>query len=169
MLFEYDRGALAAGDLWRGLTGHLVHYSGSHLAWNLLGFGVLGLLCESADRTRFGVAVGASALLIPLGLQLAPELSAYRGLSGVTSALFGLLAVDVVRGQWARGERGAAALTTALATAFVAKLAHTWSGGDPLLVTGFDTTVEPVPLAHAIGLAVGVGTGFCKKEGRNES
>ena len=154
---EYDRALLGAGQVWRVLTGHLSHYSGSHLLWNLLGFAVLGAICERAQPRGFIWALALSLVLIPLGLWWgAPELVAYRGLSGVTSALFGLAAAHLVRQQVRDGRPGQAWLSAACGVGFVGALAHTWLGGETLLISGYGHEVAPVPLSHAIGLVVGV-------------
>ena len=43
-LLRYDRDAILAGQLWRVLTGHLVHLGGSHLAMNLVGLALIWML-----------------------------------------------------------------------------------------------------------------------------
>jgi len=154
---QYDRGALLRGQLWRPLTSHLAHYSWSHLVWNALGFGVVGALCERRQRRRFAWALAVSAVAIPAGLWWAePELTSYCGLSGATSALFGLLCVTVIRDQIRAGQRGAALISAGLCVGITALLVQTWLTGEALLVSGFGTQVVPVPLAHAIGLGVGI-------------
>ena len=35
---QYDRAAIAAGELWRILSGHWTHVSADHLFWNVLAF-----------------------------------------------------------------------------------------------------------------------------------
>ena len=156
-MIEYERVAISGGALWRGLLGHLAHYSWSHLAWDTLGFVALGAVCERTNRRTFAWAVGLSALAISVGLYFAlPELGHYRGLSGVTSALFGLLAVQVVRAHWRSGRCGVAVLSVALCLSFVAVLVRSWLAAESLLVEGLGGQVAPVPLSHAIGLGIGV-------------
>src|SRR6185369_3312498 len=63
---QFDRSALDAGQWWRAFTGHFTHWSGEHLAWDLLTFWGLGILCESEDRRKFVVVLLASSLFISL-------------------------------------------------------------------------------------------------------
>lgn len=87
---RYDRDALAAGEIWRILSGHLAHLNGVHLLLNLLG---LFLLCElllddlpagHAWALSVVSAVGASGFLWCWH----PEVRWYAGLSGVLHGLW---------------------------------------------------------------------------------
>ena len=42
-----DRTAVGQGEVWRLLTGHLLHYTPRHLGWDLLAFLLLGGWCEA--------------------------------------------------------------------------------------------------------------------------
>ena len=96
-LLRYDRPAIAAGELWRLLTGHFVHLGYQHLAVNLAGLGIVWLLVGR----RFGdwqwVLVAAiSIAAINAGFWwLDTDLTWYVGLSGL---LHGLLAAGAIRG-----------------------------------------------------------------------
>jgi rhomboid family GlyGly-CTERM serine protease len=84
---RYERNALLDGQLWRALTGHLVHLSWSHLGFNL-GLGALAVALFGRDLrwpAALVCALGTSAGLF-LGSIRVPW---YAGLSGV---LYGLLA-----------------------------------------------------------------------------
>src|SRR6476469_4424907 len=95
---QFDRQAVACGELWRLATSHFVHWSGDHLFWDVLALGMLGWLCERDGVAPFLRCVAVSAVLIPLTLWFAaPQMSTYRGLSGIDSAVFALLAVRVGR------------------------------------------------------------------------
>ena len=86
-VLQYDRSALAGGEWWRSLTGHVTHWNGDHLFWDLSVFVILGALCERTCRRSFGAAVASSALLIPLAVWVfLPGMELYRGLSGIDSA-----------------------------------------------------------------------------------
>jgi rhomboid family GlyGly-CTERM serine protease len=82
---RYDRDALAAGEAWRLITGHLVHLGWGHLWPNLLALVVMASLFEEVLSTRAWAAVSlAAALSIDLGLYvLEPQVQWYVGLSGV--------------------------------------------------------------------------------------
>jgi len=93
-LLQYRRSEIQAGEWWRIFSGHLVHLSWSHLAMNLLG---LWLICQLFPGRRPAtihclyrlplLAVGTS-----LGLLFwSPEISWYRGLSGLLHGLLVLV------------------------------------------------------------------------------
>jgi len=95
-LMRYDRGAIAAGELWRLVTGHLVHLGPMHLALNAAGLVlVAALVGNRLGVGAWGVVFLTTALTISGGLWLAaPRLTWYVGLSGV---LHGLLVAGAVR------------------------------------------------------------------------
>lgn len=81
----FDRQAILAGQIWRIWTGHLVHFSVQHA---LVDTSVLFLLGAVAERelglSRVGLALFVGAPAISVGLLiLAPEMSYYRGASGL--------------------------------------------------------------------------------------
>jgi rhomboid family GlyGly-CTERM serine protease len=88
--FRYDRNAILVGEVWRLVTGHLVHLNMTHLLINLIG---LFLLCEllwDVLPLRHGVGIllatmlGASLML----WWLDPAVVWYVGLSGVLHGLW---------------------------------------------------------------------------------
>ncbi len=84
-LLSYQREAVLTGEVWRLLTGHLVHGGWLHTAGNIAGLLlILGLFGRELDCVHL-VAVGLlSAFVISLAMILwYPEVSAYVGLSGV--------------------------------------------------------------------------------------
>jgi len=100
-LVEYDRRLVCAGEAWRIATCHLTHWNLDHLLWDTFALGVLGVMCERRSRSRWLVCLIASAVAIPLAvLVLQPEMATYRGLSGLDTALFTLLAVGMLREKW---------------------------------------------------------------------
>jgi rhomboid family GlyGly-CTERM serine protease len=89
-LLRYDRDAILAGQLWRLLTGHLVHLGGSHLVMNLVGLALIWMLFGRLMSTAAWLAtLLSSALTVSLGLLVFnPELMWYVGLSGVLHGMF---------------------------------------------------------------------------------
>lgn len=92
---RYDRQAVSGGEVWRLLTGNLVHLGWSHLWLNAAGLVLIYLLFGPLLSTRLWILHG---ILISLGvglglLWLNPELRWYVGLSG---SLHGLFAVGVL-------------------------------------------------------------------------
>lgn len=101
---RYDRAAIAAGEAWRLLTGHLVHLGAMHLALNAAGLVLVAALVGPHMRLpAWGTAFVVSALAISAGLWLvAPGLDWYVGLSGV---LHGLLVAGAAAAIGERRER----------------------------------------------------------------
>ncbi len=96
---EYQREALQAGELWRLLSGQLIHLNPPHLLMNLAGLWLIWLLffIREAPMVTCLYRLPAILLLTALGLWLLnPEVTWYRGLSG---ALHGLLTLALLR-QW---------------------------------------------------------------------
>jgi len=82
---RYDRQALEHGEIWRLLSGHLVHLGMAHVLLNISALLILRLIFQDfLDLTRWGLAAATSVIGIDLGLYLvAPQIEWYVGLSGV--------------------------------------------------------------------------------------
>jgi rhomboid family GlyGly-CTERM serine protease len=147
-LLEYNR----SGDTWRLITCHFTHFSQEHLLWDLLAFMVLGAMCEKMDRGRYLLCVGVSTAFISTAVWTAlPCMTIYRGLSGLDSALFGLLAARL----WLE-RRNYRWLIGAFALLFAGKIGYELFTQSAFFVSSFNALVRPVPLAHAAGAAAGV-------------
>jgi rhomboid family GlyGly-CTERM serine protease len=87
---RYDRAAVLGGQVWRLLTGHLVHLGWIHLAMNLAGLVLIWLLFgRTYNVGQWTVTVVACAVGISLGFVMVhPELMWYVGLSGVLHGMF---------------------------------------------------------------------------------
>ena len=103
-LLVYDRQAVLNAELWRLATASLVHFSGSHLFWNLLVFAVAGLSVETEDRKGF-LAVCALAALLPSITYVAacPEVARYGGLSGLSTGAMAYLCLHRLRDGGSNG------------------------------------------------------------------
>lgn len=147
-MLRYDRDAILAGQLWRLLTGHLVHLGASHLAMNLVGLALIWMLFGRLMSTRAWLAtLLASALAVSLGLlAFNPGLTWYVGLSGVLHGMFLAGAIlSIVAGYRAE---------IMLLAFIVAKLAwEQWAGPLPgsAEVAGGDVIVD----AHLYGAIAG--------------
>lgn len=159
-LLEYNRPAMLAGQAWRALTGHFAHWSFSHWVWDAAVFAGLGVVCESISGRGFLRCVGVSMAAISLAVWAAmPGMDAYRGLSGVDSALFGMLAAWVLRTAL-RERRWTRAIPPALfLVGFLAKLAFEFTTQSTIFVQSAPN-VYAVPLAHLVGLFVGIPIGI---------
>ena len=106
-VFIYDRVAILHGEWWRLWTGHWVHFSFSHLAWDLAVVLAAGAWLE---RLRPGLLVRLAVIGAPLSsvglLGLTPDMQRYGGLSGLAMGTVTLLALTQLesrrsgRGWW---------------------------------------------------------------------
>lgn len=142
---RYEREAVLQGELWRLLSGHLVHADWAHLAWNVLGVLLVWVLFAGEYTVGGWLAVMlASTAATVLGfLLLEPDLGWYVGLSGV---LHGLMAAGLV--AWLHTRRDP--LTIAVAAVFLAKLAWEHVHG-PLPLTAGTLAVPVIHEAHSYG------------------
>jgi len=116
---RYEREPVLAGEYWRLLTGHLVHFDARHLALNVAG-GVLiaFLFARTYSILQWVLILAASTIAIDVGFLLfEPQLDWYVGASGV---LHGALAAGAV--AWWRTE--SRLFATILSAIVVGKLAH---------------------------------------------
>ena len=155
---EWERDAIGRGELWRLFTGHFTHWSLDHLVWDVLAFVVLGVWAFSQSVARFWSTLIGSTLAIGVAMLVwAPDLTTYRGLSGVDSALFALVVVTV----WRTGSRGWRWAAVVAFFAFAGKTAFELMTGATLFVRSMGSGVSAVPLAHLVGAVLGVIVGSC--------
>jgi rhomboid family GlyGly-CTERM serine protease len=83
-VFIFDRKAVLQGEVWRLLSSHFVHFNDTHLAYNMLAFGVAGWIVERKSYLHFAILYVLMALVISSSLFiLKPTMSYYGGLSGM--------------------------------------------------------------------------------------
>lgn len=111
-LLRYETARIHEGEIWRLLSGNLVHLGWGHLLLNLLGLGLIwGLFWGCFSPLAWSAVSLISALAVGLGLfWFAPQLEWYVGLSGMLHGLFVAGAVGGIR----RGDRREAILLVAL-------------------------------------------------------
>ena len=152
-LLQFDRAAVTRGELWRLATGSLAHWSFGHLAWDLAAFIALGVACVRRCPRAAAWTLACGSLAIGAAVWFwQPHLSTYRGMSGLDAALFALLAVDLLMGTTLHAVRAACA---AVLLCFLAKLDFELMSGRSFFVDSAAAGFVPVPLAHAVGAAVG--------------
>jgi rhomboid family GlyGly-CTERM serine protease len=143
---RYERDAiLRGGEVWRLVTGHLVHADAAHLAWNLAGLALVAwLFVREYSRRDWLVILVASTAAVDLGfLALEPHLEWYVGFSGV---LHGLMAGGLL--AWLVRYRDA--VTALVAVLFVAKLGWEHLVG-PLPFTAQTLSLPVIHSAHTYG------------------
>ncbi len=155
-LLQFDREALARGELWRAITGNLVHLTWSHLLLNLMGLALIWALFAPVLRTRAWAGAGlASALAVSLGLWLFdPAVLWYVGLSGVLHGWFAAGAVAALR----RGERSFALALLVLAAKLIWEQ---WQG--PLAQSAVLTGGTVIVSAHLYGALGGLAAGLLSR------
>lgn len=158
---QWERGRSFPGSLLTSLTGHLTHWSRDHLIWDLATFIGLSILCLRLIPHRYGRCLGIAALAIPLEIALnQPSFQSYRGLSGIDSALFGLLLAALWRrGSRTDGDQSAKLLAVIGATGFLGKSLLELINGQTLVVDATAAGFTPAVSAHLVGLASGLIAG----------
>ncbi|MEY4489693.1 MAG: hypothetical protein RIQ79_2201 [Verrucomicrobiota bacterium] len=155
---EFRRAAVNThGELWRLVTAHLAHFGADHLRWDVAALLILGVMAERENRRRFAFTLSVAALAIGLGVWLGqPHFETYRGLSGIDSALYGLVCARLLADGW-RVRHGFSIAVGGLALAgFALKCGAELTSGATVFANAAADHYAPVPLAHLIGLAAGI-------------
>lgn len=102
---RYERSAVLAGEVWRLISGNLVHTGWIHLGLNAVGLGLLvPLMPRAMGQGRGGLAVLVTGLAVGLGLLLGePRVEWYVGLSGVVHGLAVVAGLGMLRAAPATG------------------------------------------------------------------
>jgi rhomboid family GlyGly-CTERM serine protease len=98
---QYHRVFIAEGELWRLISAHLTHLGWGHLIMNLVGFWlILALFPTTRPPLRCLTLLLLMMLGTSLGLWLfSPEVTWYRGLSGILHGLLCWGALNQLRQQ----------------------------------------------------------------------
>lgn len=144
-----ERTALVRGEVWRLWTAHWVHFSASHLAWNLAALLAAGTWLEHLRPGWLLRHAAVAAPLISLALLvLEPAMRVYGGLSALATSVVTLLALEQLQSR--RADRP---LWTALLLMVAAKIVYE-AGHASALFAHFDAPgVRPSAWAHATGAA----------------
>ena len=156
-VLQYDRGRIMAGELWRLVTCHVTHWNAEHFLWDLLMFVVLGAWCEwrQPKQMRMCLVLGAAAVTGTVFFFF-PDINAYRGLSGVDTALFTLLAVELFREGRQAGDRWQCLVTAGLLVGFVGKILYEAIVGGTIFVDEQAAGFVPLVWDHLAGAVVGI-------------
>ena len=98
-LLRYDRVAISEGELWRLLSGHIVHLGWSHFFLNGIGLLLIFYLVESRFTILQWLIIALVAIAgIDIGFWIwQPQLIWYVGLSGLLHGFLAAGAVDGIR------------------------------------------------------------------------
>lgn len=147
MLLCFDRLAIARGEWWRLITGHLIHSSYDHLLWDVLAFFCVAVYIELKSLKLLWVALLSGCVSVD-ALLLSPwsGLSFYCGLSGL---LFAPLCVAL----WLNWQKATGIYATAPVLICVGKVVWELSQPSAFLVT---SGWPAYPMAHVAGIIGGV-------------
>lgn len=165
LLCEYSRAAIARGEVWRLWTSSFVHFSGSHLFWNLLVVAIAGIWAELRAPRAVRAYLAVAPLVIGLALWwFQPSLETYRGLSGVAAGLVVVMA-------WLLAREGKKIEAATIALLVVLKIAAEAVSATPLLARFVDDRIIPVAAAHLAGAlsAAGILVGYLAAKMRKKS
>jgi rhomboid family GlyGly-CTERM serine protease len=157
LALQLDRAAFVWPQCWRIVTCQFTHFGMDHLLWDVLVFLILGMICERIDRRKKIQVIAISIIAIPMMVILClPGIQTYRGLSGIDSALFGLLAAHLIRENVQAKRRIGVIFTISLVIAFLLKLLIEMLYGVTVFADSAAGGFIPVPLAHLVGLLIGL-------------
>lgn len=143
----YDRQAILIGEFWRLLTASLVHFSPSHMFWNVLVFCAAGWAIEAEGFPGFRLVCVFSAVMPGITFLVAlPELQRYGGLSGpATGAVAYFCLSNVLKTKKNR------VIWTAILVGTGAKIVAEIIMDAPLFVRTETVPFQVLPSAHMIG------------------
>jgi rhomboid family GlyGly-CTERM serine protease len=151
-LLIYDRAAIIHGEIWRLLTGNLVHFSITHLVYNLIAWLIAGTIIEFHGYRFFPALCLSSSIFIGVTLFiLEPELYFYAGLSGMVSAAVTYLCLHGI------GEKGIWRwLCAATLTGLITKTVIEMRSGSSFMLLISEENFAPVPLSHLAGIIAAI-------------
>lgn len=147
---------IAHGQPWRALTGPLVHATWGHLVRDLALVAIAGVAYEAPLRSRRALLFAGGLVLPAIAVLAAGDAAWYCGLSGLSHALLAAaLSYELVV------RRGAArAAVAVLCAVCAAKPIYELATGAPAFAMSLGDGVVQVPLAHAVGVLVGIACGL---------
>jgi rhomboid family GlyGly-CTERM serine protease len=156
LALRYDRQAVLEGEVWRLITGHLVHGSVRHLLMNELGLLLVAALLARDYTLRGWIAIYlAGVLAIDVGFVFfEPQLEWYVGLSG---ASHGAVAAGAVASWRHENRLIAAAISVVLLGKLALEFRH---GGSPF--AGLPVVVEAHRYGAIGGACAGLGILFAR-------
>lgn len=87
-VFIFDRAAVLNGEFWRIFSCHWIHFSSTHLIYNLCVFIAAGWIVEKNNYRHFIFLYALTAVFICAALLIfLPDMAYYGGLSGIDCGL----------------------------------------------------------------------------------
>jgi rhomboid family GlyGly-CTERM serine protease len=148
-LLVYDRQATLQGDFWRLGTACFVHFSPSHLFWDLLVFAAAGLVIGLRGYRGFSVVCCLAAVIPSIFLLLAsPDINRYGGLSGLATGGVTYLCLCEISGAERYRSLWLSILVLLGVKIAVETLTHV-----PIFAGSSGVNFQVLPSVHAIGCA----------------
>jgi rhomboid family GlyGly-CTERM serine protease len=146
----FERTEIMNGQWWRFLTGHLVHFSPSHLMFDSAVFLLAGAIVEERSRKLLIGLLLTSVAAISTGLfWFAPQLQFYGGMSGVATAMLCFVAFEFARERGVKRAVGVTVITLA-----TIKMAWEIQTSHALFSTLDRPDIQLAPMAHIVGTLV---------------
>jgi len=153
---QYDRSAIAYGEVWRCITGHWIHWSFDHFLWCTITVVALGCICERLSRKGYIATLATASCIIPGVIWFTDaEMQMYRGLSGLASGVFVFAAVMMMRRTYLEKDWLGVILSAVAGLGYIGKILFEYASGSTLFVNSHEV-FSPVPLAHLSGGIVGL-------------
>lgn len=148
---QFDRDAILHGQVWRLISGNLVHLSVEHFLLDVGVFLFIGILYEDGLGSSYPWMLLSTGLIVTTAILIGlPNMTIYRGLSGVDSGQ--VAAVLFMESQTRNRKWYEWILIVFAAGTFTLKLVYEWFTGRLFFSTGsLGDLGVPVPLAHVAG------------------
>ena len=149
-------GRIADGQLWRAVTGPLMHATWGHLVRDLALVALAGVAYEAPLRPLRAPLFVAGLIVPALAVLAAGDARWYCGVSGLSHALLAAaLSYEVMR------RRGAArAIVLGLCAVSALKPLYELATGAPAFAMSLGDGVTQAPLAHVVGVMIGIACGL---------
>jgi rhomboid family GlyGly-CTERM serine protease len=146
---------IAHGQLWRVLTGPLVHATWGHLVRDLALVAIAGIAYEAPLRSRRAPLFAGGVVVPAMAVLAAGHAQWYCGLSGLSHAL-----LAAALSYEAGSRRGVArAVVLGLCAVSAVKPIYELVTGAPAFAMSLGDGIVQAPLAHLVGVLVGVACG----------
>lgn len=146
-LLVFDRSAIFSGEVWRIVTGSLVHFTSTHFVYDVLAFAAAGFIIEYRRYPGSGILYVVMALSIGVSLMvLEPEMHYYGGLSGLACGSVAYLALYGLR------EKSYVRLFSAAMLVFLAlKISFELYTGQSVMGDNGQEVFVIMPISHLVG------------------
>lgn len=137
-------------ELWRLVTGHIVHTDFNHLAWNVAALLILGTIIELRSRCLASISCIVALVSVSTWFSVQSMFAEYAGMSGVLNTTFVVALYILGGGQLLHKSNSGLWLIFFL---YLSKNIFEGINGDALFT---NTAWQPTPGAHIAGMLGGI-------------